>query len=136
MSIVTAKMNFYKYGVHAASIEVPGTLILPELAIKVSGKRTMNRVSLEPNRFQKTDYKGIAICENFLAVIISDSYILFDEEGKEHATIIREEAGEIIGVQPECVLLVKGTSLRGYGVDGDILGERELTQEEINVLKK
>ena len=77
---------------------------------------------------------GLAILPDFIVVI---KYIIVDEKSvEEKAALPVEETGRIVGVQNDGFLCVKDNRLRLINITGQVIGERELTAEEIAGLGK
>ena len=87
-----------------------------------------------PNRFDREDYIGLALLPDFIVVITQNEYIVVDENAEERKAISRDEAGEIVGVQEEGFLCHKENQLQLRNIDCKLIGERQLTAEEIQGL--
>ena len=90
-----------------------------------------------PRNFAGEPYLGLAILPDFIVVITNNEYIIVDEKSvEEKAALPVAETGRIIGVQNEGFLCVKDNRLRLINITGQVIGERELTAEEIAELGK
>ena len=129
----SAKLNFSRVGVYSKDGS-HGDMFMPRVSLWIRGRKTAKVGYLEPNRFDKKDYIGIALLLDFIVIITTAEYIVVDEKAEERKAISREEAGEMVGVQKEGFLCRKGNMLQLRNIDCELLGERELTAEEIREL--
>ena len=80
---------------------------------------------------------GLAILPDFIVVITNNEYIIVDEKTVEEKVALPvAEKGRIVGVQNEGFLCVKNRMLRLFDINGQVVGERELTEDDIAELDK
>lgn len=78
---------------------------------------------------------GLAILPDFIVVITNNEYIIVDEKSvEEKAALPVAETGQIVGVQEEGFLCRKDNMLQLHDITGNVVAERELTEEEISRL--
>ena len=85
----------------------------------------------------KKDYfKGWIIGVSFFAGITKDSYQIYDEEGNRIGTAMIEDVGRIIQVNKDDFICLKGKYASLVNTKGEVIGGRELTNEELKTLKE
>ena len=107
---------------------------MPRIVLRIQGRKSGKTGYLAPKRFDKTDYKGLAILPDFIVVITSQEYIIVDEKVEEKIALPVAETGQIVGVQKEGFLCRKDNMLQLHDITGNVVAERELTEEEISRL--
>ena len=131
--IESAKVTFSRIGVHTMEGHV-GNMYMPRIVLNIQGRKSAKTGYLPPNRFDRKDYIGIALLLDFIVIITKTEYIVVDEKAEERKAISREEAGEMVGVQKEGFLCRKAGMLQLRDIDCELVGERELTPDEIREL--
>ena len=135
--IESAKLTFSRIGVHYFDGQPrKDTIYMPRIVLRIQGRKSGKTGYLAPKRFEKKDYLGLAILPDFIVVITSQEYIIVDEKVEEKVALPVAETGQIVGVQEEGFLCVKDGMLRLFDINGQVIGERELTQEETAELDK
>ena len=137
--IESAKITFSRIGVHPSTGE-DSVLWIPRVALTIQGRKSA-KVGYLPgkdriDRFGKKDYLGLCILPNFIVVVTKNEYIIVDEDAEERASLNPDEVGRIVGVQEEGFLSVKDNHLMLRDITGQVIGKRELTDEEIASLDK
>lgn len=136
--IESAKLTFSRIGVHFFDGQPRNdTIYMPRIVLRIQGRKSGKTGYLAPKRFEKKDYLGLAILPDFIVVITNNEYIIVDEKSvEEKAALPVAETGRIVGVQNDGFLCVKDNRLRLINITGQVIGERELTAEEIAGLGK
>ena len=132
--IESAKVTFSRIGVHTEGYH--GAIFMPRIVLNIQGRKAGKTGYLAPQRFDKKDYQGLAILPDFIVVITTNEYIIVDEKVEEKAALSVAETGRIVGVQEEGFLCVKENHLTLRDITGQVIGERELTTEEIAELNQ
>lgn len=120
--IESAKVTFSRIGVHTMEGHV-GNMYMPRIVLNIQGRKSAKTGYLPPNRFDRKDYIGIALLLDFIVIITKTEYIVVDEK-----------AEEMVGVQKEGFLCRKAGMLQLRDIDCELVGERELTPDEIREL--
>lgn len=133
--IESAKLTFSRIGVHFFDGQPRNdTIYMPRIVLRIQGRKSGKTGYLAPKRFDKTNYKGLAILPDFIVVITSQEYIIVDEKVEEKVALPVAETGQIVGVQKEGFLCRKDNMLQLHDITGNVVAERELTEEEISRL--
>ena len=132
--IESAKITYSRIGFHTSEGD-HGVIWMPRVALRIQGRKSA-KVGYLPgkdrlDRFGKRDYLGLCILPDFIVVATKNEYIIVDEEAKERVSLDPKEVGRIVGVQEEGFLSVKENHLMLRDITGQVIGERELTAEEI-----
>lgn len=135
--IESAKITFSRIGFHSSQGE-HGVIWMPRVALTIQGRKHAKTGYLPGkdrlDRFSKKDYQGICILRDFIVVITKNEYIIVDEKAEEKASLDPKDVGRIVGVQEEGFLSVKDNHLMLRDITGAVIGERDLTEEEIKDL--
>lgn len=76
------------------------------------------------------------VCEHFFVLLYGDKYLFFNEAGKKTAEKTRDEAGKVISVWEDNFVTMAGENMRQFDSNGNLEGERPLTEEEMAQLKE
>lgn len=135
--IESAKITFSRIGFHTSQGD-HGVIWMPRVALTIQGRKHAKTGYLPGknrlDRFSKKDYQGTCILRDYIVVITKNEYIIVDEKAEERASLDPKEVGRIIGVQEEGFLSVKDNHLMLRDITGAVIGERDLTEEEIKEL--
>ena len=144
--ILSAKVTFSKIGVISAKVkssitgvashEKRGTIYIPRVVLQIEGRKSLKTGYLQPSRFDKKDYQGLAILPDFIVIITKHEYITVGEDIEERKAISRSEAGEIVDVQEDGFICRIGNKIQLRNIDCEMIGERDLTEEEIRDLEQ
>ena len=136
MTIKNAKVKFVRFGARAffCSQTLPKVVYLPHLEISYIEKgRKKDSFQLDYDMVTKKNYKGIVSAENFVVVWVDDNYLIYSESG-EHLTTLNDEIGRLVSVNESCFCVAKEKMLFTYNEKGDIVGQRELIEDELKDL--
>ena len=135
--IESAKITFSRIGFHSTQGD-HGVIWMPRVALTIQGRKHAKTGYLPGkdrlDRFSKKDYLGLCILRDYIVVITKNEYIIVDEKAEERASLDPKEVGRIVGVQEEGFLSVKDNHLMLRDITGTVIGERDLTEEEIKEL--
>ena len=144
--ILSAKVTFSKIGVISAKVESSstgvashekrGTIFIPRVVLQIEGRKSLKTGYLQLSRFDKKDYQGLAILPDFIVIITKHEYITVGEDIEERKAISRTEAGEIVDVQEDGFICRIGNKIQLRNIDCEMIGERDLTEEEIRDLEQ
>jgi hypothetical protein len=144
--IQSAKVTFSKIGVISAKVkssitgvasqEKKGTLFMPRVVLHIEGRKSLKTGYLQLSRFDKKDYQGLAVLPDFIVIITKQEYITVGEDIEERKAISRSEAGEIVDVQEDGFICRIGNKIQLRNIDCEMIGERDLTEEEIRDLEQ
>lgn len=144
--ILSAKVTFSKIGVISAksissstgvaSHEKRGTIFIPRVVLQIEGRKSLKTGYLQLSRFDKKDYQGLAVLPDFIVIITKQEYITVGEDIEERKAISRSEAGEIVDVQEDGFICRIGNKIQLRNIDCEMIGERDLTEEEIRDLEQ
>lgn len=139
--ILSAKVTFSKIGVISVKVkssstgvvshEKRGTIFMPRVVLQIEGRKSLKTGYLQPSRFDKKDYQGLAILPDFIVIVTKQEYITVGEDAEERKSISRAEAGEIVDVQEEGFICRIGNTIQLRNIDCEIIRERSLTEEEV-----
>ena len=131
MSIKSVKVTMSSVGVN--SVDKPRRVkYMPIANITYNEKDMQKKSVLLDNCMVKKDYfKGWIIGVSFFAGITKDSYQIYDEEGNRTGTAMIEEVGRIIQVNQDDFICLKGKYASLVNTKGEVIGGRELTNEEL-----
>lgn len=104
---------------------------MPRVALQIEGRKSLKTGYLQPSRFDKKDYQGLAILPDFIVIVTKQEYITVGEDAEERKSISRAEAGEIVDVQEEGFICRIGNTIQLRNIDCEIIRERSLTEEEV-----
>ena len=104
---------------------------MPRVVLQIEGRKSAKTGYLQLTRFDKKDYQGLAILPDFIVIITTSEYITVGEDAEERKSVSRAEAGEIVDVQEEGFICRVGNKIQLRNIDCVVLGERDLTEEEI-----
>jgi len=127
--IESAKVTFSKMGVHCVEGHV-ANIYTPRVSLQIEGRKSAKTGYLQLKRFDKQDYQGLAILPDFIVIITTTEYITVGEDAEERKSVSRAAAGEIVDVQEEGFICRIGNRIQLRNIDCEVLGERELTEEE------
>ena len=136
MAIKEAKVRFTRLGVHAlgCSQSLPKAIYFPSLEISYMEKgRKKDSFTLDQNMVTKKNYRGTATAKKFVVVWAGDNYLIYSESG-EHLTTLNDEIGRLVSVSGTCFCVAKDKMLFAYNEKGNIVGQRELTEDEFKQL--
>lgn len=136
MAIKEAKVKFMRLGVHAlgCSQSLPKAIYFPSLEISYMEKgRKKGSFTLDQNMVTKKNYRGTATAEKFVVVWAGNNYLIYSESG-EHLTTLNDEIGRLVSVSGTCFCVAKDKMLFAYNEKGNIVGQRELTEDELKEL--
>ncbi len=136
MTIKNAKVKFVRFGARAffCSQSLPKVIYLPRLEISYVEKgRNKESYKLEYDEVTKENYKGILSAGNFVVVWAGNNYLIYSESG-EHLTTLNNEIGRLVSVSGTCFCVAKDKMLFAYNEKGNIVGQRELTEDELKEL--
>ena len=144
--IQSAKVTFSKIGVISAKVESSstgvashekrGTIFIPRVVLQIEGRKSLKTGYLQLSRFDKKDYQGLAVLPDFIVIITKQEYITVGEDIEERKAISRSEAGEIVDVQEDGFICRIGNKIQLRNIDCEMIGERDLTEEEIRDLEQ
>ena len=134
IGVISAKVTSSKNGV--ASQEKKGTLFMPRVVLQIEGRKSLKTGYLQLSRFDKKDYQGLAVLPDFIVIITKQEYITVGEDIEERKAISRSEAGEIVDVQEDGFICRIGNKIQLRNIDCEMIGERDLTEEEIRDLEQ
>ena len=83
-------------------------------------------------RFRKSDYLGKAVCGEFFVLIFKLEWEFISAEGKLLKSM--PPCGKIVGVEENNIVVRNGDMITGYDKEGQNIGSRKLTSEEIKML--
>ena len=95
--------------------------------------RKKGSFTLDQNMVIKKNYRGTATVEKFVVVWAGNNYLVYSESG-EHLTTLNDEIGRLVSVSETCFCVAKDKMLFAYSKKGDIVGQRELTEDELKEL--
>lgn len=136
MAIKEAKVKFMRLGVHAlgCSQSLPKAIYFSSLEISYMEKgRKKGSFTLDQNMVTKKNYRGTATAEKFVVVWAGNNYLIYSESG-EHLTTLNDEIGRLVSVSGNCFCVAKDKMLFAYNEKGNIVGQRELTEDELKEL--
>ena len=136
MAIKDAKVRFSRLGVHAlgCSESLPKAIYFPSLEISYMEKgRKKSSFMLDESKVTKKNYKGIATAENFVVVWAGNDYLVYSESGVL-LTTLNVEIGRLVSVDKTYFCVAKEKKLFAYNEKGNIVGQRELTEDEFKQL--
>ena len=132
--IESAKITFSRIGFHSSQGD-HGVIWMPRVALTIQGRKHAKTGYLPGkdrlDRFSKKDYLGLCILRDYIVVITKNEYIIVDEKAEERVSLDPKDVGRIVGVQEEGFLSVKDNHLMLRDITGTVIGERDLTEEEI-----
>ena len=135
--IESAKITFSRIGFHTSEGD-NGVIWMPRVALRIQGRKSAKTGYLpgkdKLDRFSKKDYLGLCILKEYIVVITRNEYIIVDEKAEERASLDPKEVGRIVGLQEEGFLSVKDNHLMLRDITGAVIGERDLTEEEVKEL--
>ena len=131
--IQSVKVTFSKVGAHTVDGHV-GDIYIPRISLQIEGRKSAKTGYLQLRRFDKKDYQGLAILTDFIVIITATEYITVGEDALERKSVSRAAAGEIVDVQEEGFICRLGNRIQLRNIDCEVLGERELTEEELKKL--
>ena len=143
MAIISAKVSFSPIkGITLGVDPLTGsavsgrdkTIYIPRVSMQIEGRKTAKSGYLDVERFSKKDYKGIGLLEEFIVIVTTTEYITVGEDCAEHKALKIADTGKIVGGQKEGFICLKGKTVNLYNIEGEILGSRELTDEELKQL--
>ena len=133
--IESAKVTFSKMGVHCVDGHV-ANIYTPRVSLQIEGRKSLKTGYLQLSRFDKKDYQGLAVLPDFIVIITKQEYITVGEDIEERKAISRSEAGEIVDVQEDGFICRIGNKIQLRNIDCEMIGERDLTEEEIRDLEQ
>lgn len=83
-------------------------------------------------RFRKSDYLGKAVCGEFFVLIFKLEWEFISADGKLLKSM--PPCGKIIGVEENNIVVRNGDIITGYDREGQDIGSRKLTVEEMKML--
>ena len=135
--IESAKITFSRIGFHSSQGD-HGVIWMPRVALTIQGRKHAKTGYLPGkdrlDRFSKKDFLGLCILREYIVVITKNEYIIVDEKAEERVSLDPKDVGRIVGVQEEGFLSVKDNHLMLRDITGTVIGERDLTEEEIKEL--
>ena len=78
-------------------------------------------------------YQGTLSCRDFFVIGTNKEYRIYNDAG-EFITSLPVNMGRPVGVQTDAFVLLKGSTITGYGKDGKAIGSKELSPEELKQL--
>ena len=133
--IESAKVTFSKMGVHCVEGHV-ANIYTPRVSLQIEGRKSLKTGYLQLSRFDKKDYQGLAVLPDFIVIITKQEYITVGKDIEERKAISRSEAGEIVDVQEDGFICRIGNKIQLRNIDCEMIGERDLTEEEIRDLEQ
>lgn len=120
-------------------VNVPGkkrrVLYMPSCTISYVDKDKNNcRTGIGEllGRFKKSDYLGKVVCGDFFVLIFKLEWEFISAEGKLLKSM--PPCGKIVGVEENNIVVRNGDMITGYDKEGQNIGSRKLTSEEIKML--
>lgn len=74
---------------------------------------------MSENRFTREEYEGIAIIHDFIVIVTEKEYIFVWEDAKEHASLIKEDAGSFWDMDDTHAIFYKDEVLSYYDRNGE-----------------
>ena len=133
MTIKNAKVKFVRFGARAffCSQMLPKVAYFPRLEISYIEKgRKRDSFQLNYDMVAKKNYKGIVHAENFVVVWVGNNYLIYSESGV-HLTTLNDEIGRLVSGDKTSFYVVKEKTSFAYNEKGGVVGQRELTEEEL-----
>lgn len=133
MTVKNAKVKFVRFGARAffCSQSLPKTVCFPRLEISYMEKRRKkDSFKLDYDIVTKENYKGVVSAENFVVIWVGNTYLIYSESG-EHLTTLNDEIGRLVSGGKTSFCVAKEKMLFAYNEKGDVVGQRELTEEEL-----
>ena len=133
MTIKNAKVKFVRFGARAffCSQTLPKVVYLPHLEISYIEKgRKEDSFQLDYDMVSKENYKGIISAKNFVVVWAGNNYLTYSESGV-HLTTLNDEIGRLVSVDKTNFCVAKEKTLFAYNEKGNIVGQREITKDEL-----
>ena len=84
----------------------------------------------------KKYFKGWIIGVSYFAEITKDSCQIYDENGNRTGTVSIEEFGKPIQANEDNFICLKGKTVSWIAKNGECVGSRELTVEELKSVKE
>lgn len=109
---------------------------MPRVVLQIEGRKSLKTGYLQLSRFDKKDYQGLAVLPDFIVIITKQEYITVGEDIEERKAISCSAAGEIVDVQEDGFICRIGNKIQLRNIDCEMIGERDLTEEEIRDLEQ
>lgn len=132
MSIKKAKVTFSRFGLHSA---VQNKVVyLPELNITYKDKlKSKGCFLLDAKKVTKKSYKACGYGDDFIVLYVDKEYLIYSELGDLLSTL-SDEIGQLIVVNNDHFIVRIENSIFGFDKNGNEIGGRKLTGEEIAML--
>ena len=103
---------------------------MPRITLNIEGRKTKKAGYLAPGRFSKEELKDVVVLPGFVVVITAKENIFIWEDAEEHASLKIDEAGHIISMQEEGVVMYRDGEIALYDKTATCLVRKTLSEEE------
>ncbi len=135
MAVKKVKVVFSEYGIH-----MPGQARMKMYAVyadvQVTTQKSHLRVDIVEGFVDKKFSVPTYVCDHFFVLLYGDKYLFYNETGEKTAEKTKDEVGKVISVWEDNFVTMVGTNMRQFDSNGNLEGERPLTDEETSQLKK
>ena len=125
-----------RVGVHGLNAKAILYMPMATIDYNESNKKKQSvYLDVDDKMIKKDYFKSLIIGLSFFAGVTADQYIIFDEDGKRTGTTSIVEVGELIQVNEDSFICLKGRLASWIGINGSIIKSRDLTDEELKHFK-
>lgn len=109
---------------------------IPVVLVQYKGYKRIKKIFLEGMFDKKPSVKCSISGGSYIAVQFDNEYRIYDWEGKRKGGVLYSDFGRPIQVEPDCFVLLKEKNATWISDAGEVINSRELTEEELSLLKE
>lgn len=139
MGIQSLEIKFSKIGVNQLSFirakfkKVLPTFLLPLFCLRVNQRRrSISLVFIS----DKKSIKQVIAGDTFICLQINDEYKVHNLDGDFQGSVSAEEYGNLLQVNEDSFILLKGSAITLINDKGEVAGSRMLTEEELRTINE
>lgn len=140
MGIQSIEIKFSKIGVNQLDSNqgkiLKGITYMPVAAVQFEGESKKKRIYLSSMVSDKKIIKQVIGGDTFICLQINDEYKVYNLDGALQGSISSVEYGNLLQVNEDSFILLKGSLITLINDKGEIVGSRMLNEEELNTINE
>ena len=140
MGIQSIEIKFSKIGVNQLDSEQgkiqKSITYIPVAAVLFEGESKKKKIYLSSVVSDKKSIKQVIAGDTFICLQVNAEYNVHNLDGDLQGSVSAEEYGNLLQVNEDSFILLKGSAITLINDKGEVAGSRMLTEEELRTINE
>lgn len=140
MGIQSIEIKFSKIGVNQLDSEQgkiqKSITYIPVAAVLFEGESKKKKIYLSSVVSDKKSIKQVIAGDTFICLQVNAEYKVHNLDGDLQGSVSAEEYGNLLQVNEDSFILLKGSAIALINDKGEVAGSRMLTEEELRTINE